>query len=350
MNILDFRSDTLTRPTPEMRAAMAAAEVGDDVLDRDPTLDRLERHVAELLGKEAGLWVPTGCMANLIALMLHVKRGDRVLAPARAHVLGSELGTGAWLAGGMFEALAWEDGPGKPAPLQLWKAIPEPGAYYTLRTTLLCLENTHNFAGGTCLTALETKTLADLAHTKGLKVHLDGARLWHASVALGQSLSDLAKEADTVSVCLSKGLGAPMGSLLCATRDLIEEGRRIRKMLGGGVRQGGVVAAAGLEALAYIPRLGEDHAKAKRLADGLSALGFSVAAPETNIVLLPVVDAPLAHRHLEDTGVRTLPVGNALRFIAHRDLPEPAVDEALERIKPLVEKLQTTWEGTRPMI
>jgi len=350
MRPLDFRSDTVTKPTPEMRAAMAAAEVGDEVLERDPTLQRLEHRVAELLGKEAALWTPTGSMANLIALMLHLRRGDRFLAPAQAHVLGSELGTAAWLAGGLPEALPWEGGPGKHSPLQLLKAIGNPGPYYTLRCTLLCLENTHNFAGGTCLDAAETLALTDLAHDRGLKVHLDGARLWHAGAALGESLESLAEGADTVSVCLSKGLGAPMGSLLCGPSALIEEARRIRKMLGGGIRQGGVVAAAGLVALDYLPRIPEDHAKARRLAEGLRALGLNVAEPATNIVLAPVMDPVLALHMLEEVRVRVLPIGSALRFITHRDLETADVDEALERMQPLVERMLTTWEGPRPMV
>jgi len=350
MHPLDFRSDTVTQPTPEMRAAMAAAEVGDDVLERDPTLHRLENRVAELLGKEAALWTPTGCMANLIALMLHLHRGDRFLAPTQAHVLGSELGTGAWLAGGMPESLPWEGGPGKLSPLQLWKAIGNPGPYYVMRTSLLCLENTHNFAGGTCLSTEETRALTDLAHDRGVKVHLDGARLWHAAAALGESLDALAAGADTVSVCLSKGLGAPMGSLLCGPASLMEEARRIRKMLGGGVRQGGIVAAAGLVALDYLPRIPEDHAKAKRLAEGLRAMGLNAAMPETNIVLAPVMDVPLALHMLEEVRVRVLTVGSSLRFITHRDLTEADVDEAIERMQPLVEKMLTTWEGPRPMV
>lgn len=350
MRTLDLRSDTVTQPSPEMRAAMAAAAVGDDVLERDPTMDALERRVAELLGKKAGLWTPTGCMANLIALMLHLQRGDRFLAPAQAHVLGAELGTPAWLAGGMPEALAWDDGPGRITPLQVWKAIGTPGPYYVLRTTLLCLENTHNFAGGTCLSVSQTRQLTDMAHDRGLKVHLDGARLWHASAALGESLPALAAGADTVSVCLSKGLGAPMGSVLCGSKAAIEEARRLRKMLGGGVRQGGVVAAAGLAALDYLPRLAEDHAKAKRLADGLQGFGLNVSAPETNIVLVPVVDTATALQLLEEAGVRVLTVGSALRFITHRDLSMSDITEALERMEPLVERMLITWEGNRPMI
>jgi threonine aldolase len=350
MRTLDFRSDTVTRPGPDMRAAMAAAEVADDVLDRDPTMDRLERQVAELLGKEAGLWTPTGCMANLIALMLHLRPGDRYLAPAQAHVLGSELGTGAWLAGGMPEALPWEGGPGKITPMQVWRAAGNPGPYYALRTTLLCLENTHNFAGGTCLGAAEHHALVEQAQTKGLKVHLDGARLWHAAAALGTPLCELAWGVDTVNVCLSKGLGAPMGSVLCAGRDTIAQARRVRKMLGGGVRQGGVLAAAGLVALDYLPRLPEDHAKARRLANGLRAMGFTVPEPQTNILLMPVPDPAAAVSILAEARVQVLPVGSALRFITHRDLSEADVIEAIARIQPITDRLVTTWEGVRPMV
>jgi len=350
MRVLDFRSDTVTRPGPEMRAAMAAAEVGDDVLDRDPLMDRLERRVADLLGQEAGLWTPTGCMANLIALMLHLQRGDRYLAPAQAHVLGSELGTGAWLAGGMPEALPWEGGPGRITPMQVWRGAGGLGPYYALRTTLLCLENTHNFAGGTCLTAAEHRALVEQAQARELKVHLDGARLWHAAAALGSALDELAWGVDTVSVCLSKGLGAPMGSVLCGGRDTMDRARRVRKMLGGGVRQGGVMAAAGLVALDYLARLPEDHAKPRRLADGLRAMGFTVEPPQTNILLVPVPDAGAAVSILEEAKVRVLPVGGALRFITHRDLSEADVLEALARIGPITGRLVTTWEGVRPMV
>ena len=350
MRTLDFRSDTLTRPDAAMRQAMATAEVGDDVLDRDPTMDRLENTVAEKLGKEAGLWTPTGCMANGLALMLHLRRGDRFLAPAQAHVLGSELGTAAWLAGGMPEALPWEGGPGKITPMQVWRASGAAGPYYALRTSLLCLENTHNFAGGVCLSVLEHRALVEQAQAKGLKVHLDGARLWHAAAAQGASLAELAWGADTVSVCLSKGLGAPMGSVLCGTRETVEEARRLRKMLGGGVRQGGVMAAAGLEALAYLPRLPEDHAKAALLAESLRSMGFIVTTPDTNIILVPVPNPQAAIAILEEAKVRVLPVGSALRFITHRDLSDGEVREAIERIQALADRLVTTWEGNRPMV
>ncbi|GLH71943.1 threonine aldolase [Geothrix limicola] len=341
MRPIDLRSDTVTKPSAEMRAAMASAEVGDDVLERDPTLARLEGRVADLLGLEAAIWVPSGCMGNLIALMLHLRRGDRFLAPAQAHVLGSELGTGAWLAGGMPEALAWEGGPGRPTPAQITKAAGAPGPYYTLRTTLLCLENTHNFAGGTVTPVAEHRALVAAAKAAKLAVHLDGARLWHAAAALDLPLSALTEGVDTVQVCLSKGLGAPMGSLLCGSKPAMEEARRVRKMLGGGVRQGGVIGAAGLMALDYLPRIEEDHAKTRRLAEGLRGFGVAAPVPETNILLLPVPDAPAALAALEGVGVRVLPVGSAIRFIPHRDLAMADIEEALGRIEPLAHLLRS---------
>jgi threonine aldolase len=341
MRPLDLRSDTVTRPTPEMRAAMASAEVGDDVLERDPTMAVLEARVAELLGLEAALWVPSGCMGNLIGLMLHLRRGDRFLAPAQAHVLGSELGTGAWLAGGMPEALAWEGGPGRPTPAQVTRAAGSPGPYYTLRSRLLCLENTHNFAGGTVTSVAEHRALVAAAKAAGLAVHLDGARLWHAAAALGCPLAELTAGVDTVQVCLSKGLGAPVGSLLVGSAAAMVEARRLRKMLGGGVRQGGILAAAGLVALDYLPRVVEDHAKIQRLAEGLRAFGVAAPAPETNILLVPVPDAPGALAALEAVGVRVLPVGSAIRFIAHRDLTPEDIEEALRRLEPVAHLLRT---------
>jgi threonine aldolase len=341
MRPIDLRSDTVTQPSPEMRAAMASAEVGDDVLEHDPTLQRLEARVAELLGLEAALWVPSGCMGNLIGLMLHLQRGDRFLAPAQAHVLGAELGTGAWLAGGMPEVLAWEGGPGRPTPAQVTKAAGSPGPYYSLRTTLLCLENTHNFAGGAVTPQAEHLALVAAAKAANLAVHLDGARIWHAAVALGLPPSALAAGVDTVQVCLSKGLGAPMGSLVCGSAPAVLEARRLRKMLGGGVRQGGVAGAAGLVALDYLPRIAEDHAKAQRLAEGLRGFGLAAPTPATNILLVPVPDAAAALVALTSAGVRALPVGAAIRFIPHRDLTMADIEEALRRIEPLAHLLRT---------
>jgi threonine aldolase len=325
-----------------MRAAMAEAEVGDDVLDHDPTLARLEARVAELLGLEAALWVPTGSMGNLIALMLHLERGDRFFAPAHAHVLGNELGTAAWLAGGMPEALSWDGAPGRPTPAQVAKVVGTPGPYFTLRAKLLCLENTHNAAGGTVTPPGEHAALVDAARAAGLKVHLDGARIWHAAAALGCGLPELTRGVDTMQTCLSKGLGAPMGSLVCGSKDDMRAARRLRKMLGGGVRQGGVMGAAGLVALEYLPRVPEDHAKARILADGLRALGFDVGTPETNIVRVPVPNVGEALAILRSTNVLATSFGGAaLRFIAHRDLDESDVRDMLVRTAAVAESMLT---------
>lgn len=340
MEPLDFRSDTVTKPSPEMRKAMAEAEVGDDVLERDPTMQRLEERVAGLLGMEAALWTPSGCMANLIALMLHLSRGDRFLAPEKAHVLGSELGTGAWLAGGMPEALPWDGGPGRPKPATVTAAAGRPGPYFNLRTSLLCLENTHNFAGGAVIPKDEHDALVAAAKASNLKVHLDGARIWHAAAAMGSNLRDLTAGVNSVQVCLSKGLGAPMGSLVCGSKPFIEDARRVRKMLGGGVRQGGVVAAAGLVALDYLPRVPEDHAKMKRLASGLRNLGIPTPEPETNILLVPVQDPAPVLARMAEAGVLAVPVGSSIRFIAHRDLSEADIETALARLAPMASWLQ----------
>lgn len=340
MRPLDFRSDTVTKPSPDMRRAMAEAEVGDDVLEGDPTLRRLEERVADLLGMEAALWTPSGCMANLIALMLHLERGDRFLAPEKSHVLGSELGTGAWLAGGMPEALPWDGGPGRPKAATVASAAGRPGPYYNLRTSLLCLENTHNFAGGAVIPKAEQDALVAAAKAAGLRVHLDGARIWHAAAALGLPLRELTAGVDSIQVCLSKGLGAPMGSLICGTKPFIEGARRARKMLGGGVRQGGVMGAAGLVALDYLPRIAEDHAKARRLAEGLRDLGAALPLPETNILLVPVADPAAALARMTEVGVLALPVGNAIRFITHRDLAGTDVEEAISRLTPLASLLK----------
>ncbi len=342
MERLDFRSDTVTRPSPEMRRAMAEAEVGDDVLDHDPTLARLEARVAELLGLEAALWVPSGSMGNLIALMLHLERGDRFLAPAGAHVLENELGTAAWLAGGMPEALPWDGGPGRPSPGQVTKAAGRPGPYFTLRAKLLCLENTNNAAGGTVTPPDAHAALVEAARTAGMIVHLDGARLWHAAAALGCTLDALTRGADTAQVCLSKGLGAPVGSIVCGTRDAMGRARRLRKMLGGGVRQGGILGAAGLVALDYLPRIPEDHAKAQALAAGLRALGFSLETPQTNILRVRLPDVGRAIEGLKAIELLVTPSGDAVRFVTHRDLSEAHVRDALVRIAPIVDRLLAT--------
>jgi threonine aldolase len=319
-----------------MRAAMAAAEVGDDVLDRDPTMRELEIRVAGMLGATDALWTPSGSMGNLIALMHHLGRGDAFLAPAGAHVLDNELGTAAWLAGGMPRALEHDAGPGKVSPSAVRRAAGGPeGPYHALRTTLLCLENTHNAAGGTVTAPDEHAAVAAAARGAKLKVHLDGARLWHAAVALGVPPAALTVGADTVQVCLSKGLGAPVGSVVAGSAEFVADARRLRKMLGGGVRQGGVLAAAGLVALDRIERLGEDHDRARRLAAGLRERGWQVAVPQTNIVLLAVADLTGTLQRFEAAGVRSVPMAGQVRLMTHADLTDTDITDALQRIGPV---------------
>ncbi|MGI8814363.1 MAG: threonine aldolase family protein [Pseudonocardia sp.] len=315
-----------------MRAAMATAEVGDDVLDGDPTMRALQERVAGLLGTEDALWVPSGSMGNLIALMAHLQRGDAFLAPAGSHVLDAELGTAAWLAGGMPRPLPHDAAPGKISPASVRRAAGTPGPYYTLRTTLLCLENTHMSAGGVVTAADEHASLAAVARQARLKVHLDGARLWHASVALGLPPAALTVGIDTVQVCLSKGLGAPVGSVVAGSGEFIAEARRLRKMLGGGVRQGGVLAAAGLIALDNIERLAEDHTRAANLAAGLAERGWRVNVPDTNIVLLTPADQGLTLRRFERAEVRVVPMGGNVRFVTHSGLTDADITTALDRV------------------
>jgi threonine aldolase len=332
---IDLRSDTVTKPSRRMRAAMATADVGDDVLDGDPTMRELQEQIAGMLGAQDALWVPSGSMGNLIALTAHLDRGDAFLAPAGAHVLDAELGTAAWLAGGMPRPLPHDASPGKISPAAVLRAAGRPGPYYTLRTTLLCVENTHMAAGGVVTEADEHAALAAAARQAGLAVHLDGARLWHASVALGLPPATLTVGVDTVQVCLSKGLGAPVGSVVAGSAEFVQEARRLRKMLGGGVRQGGVLAAAGLVALENIERLAEDHAKAARLAAGLAERGWRVNTPTTNIVLLTPVDLPGMLRRLEEAGVLAGPMGEQVRFVTHADVTDDDIDTVLARIGPV---------------
>jgi threonine aldolase len=332
---VDLRSDTVTRPTKRMREAMAAAEVGDDVLDRDPTMRALEERVAGLLGTDDALWTPTGSMGNLIALMSHLRRGDAFLAPAGAHVLDAELGAAAWLAGGMPRPLPHDAGPGKVSPDAVRRAAGTVGPYYTLRTTLLCLENTHNGAGGTVTAPDEHAAIAAAARAAGLRVHLDGARLWHAAVALGVPAATLTVGVDTVQVCFSKGLGAPVGSAVAGSAEFVEQARRLRKMLGGGVRQGGVLAAAALVGLDHMDRLADDHARARMLVKGLRERGWQVRDPETNIVLLPVADVAGTLRRFADAGVLALATAGQVRLIPHADLTDADIALALDRIGPV---------------
>jgi threonine aldolase len=332
---IDLRSDTVTQPDEAMRIAMSTAEVGDDVLDRDPTMRKLEEKVAELLGVDAALWVPSGSMGNVIALTVHLSRGDRFLASRGSHVLENELGAGSWLSGGVPEPLEWGDRPGHVSADAVRAAGGSAGPYYALRTTVLCLENTHNAAGGVVTPPDEHAKLVATARDVGLRVHLDGARLWHAAVALEVPPAALTVGVDTVQVCLSKALGAPVGSLVAGSAAFVEQARRVRKMLGGGVRQGGVLAAAGLVALDRISSLATDHANATTLASGLADLGWEVNRPETNIVLASAPDVGVMLRALAQVGVRAVPMAGKIRFITHRDVSTGDIADALGRIATL---------------
>jgi threonine aldolase len=318
-----------------MRAAMAAADVGDDVLDGDPTARELEERVAGLLGASAALWTPTGSMGNLIALMSHLSRGEAFIAPSGSHVLDAELGTAAWLAGGMPQPLEHDAGPGRVSPGAVRRAGSRDAPYFALRTTLLCLENTHNAAGGTVTPPEQHAAVVAAARGAKLKVHLDGARLWNAAVRLGVPPAALTVGVDTVQVCLSKGLGAPAGSVVAGSVEFVEEARRLRKMLGGGMRQIGVLAAAGMVALDRMDQLAEDHERAEELATGLRERGWQVSTPETNIVLIAVADLPGTLARFEAAGVRVAPMAGKVRLMTHADVTDADIAAALARIGPI---------------
>jgi threonine aldolase len=332
---IDLRSDTVTRPDATMRQAMAAAEVADNVIDRDPTMVKLERRASALLGMPAAVWTPSGTMANLIALMIHLQRGDRFLAPWGVHLLDDELGSASWLAGGIPHALPHDGAPGRPSASAVRAACPPDGLaapYYVLHTTLLCLENTHNAAGGAVTPPHEHAQLVATAKDAGLRVHLDGARVWNAAVSLGVNPAALTAGVDSVQACLSKGLGAPVGSVLAGSEEFVQRARRVRHMLGGGVRQGGVLAAAGLVALDRIGELENDHQNAKRLASGLAEMGWSVNSPETNIVLAEVPDVSAVLARLDESGVLASEIAGKVRFVTHRDVLPEDIDEVLYRV------------------
>ena len=313
--LVDLRSDTVTLPTPSMRRAMAEAEVGDDVFGEDPTVNRLEEMASERLGKEAALFVPSGTMANLVSELTHCGRGDEMIVGDQAHIFYYEQG-GSASVGGIHTRTVRNQADGR-MPLEDLEAAIRPDNVHFPRTRLIAFENTHNRCFGSPLDVEYLRAVRDLARRHGLSVHMDGARLFNAAVSLNVDPAELASEADSVSVCLSKGLAAPVGSLVCGTRPFIAEARRMRKVVGGGMRQAGVLAAAGIVALSEMTgRLAEDHANARRLADGLAEIEGLDLDPETvrtNIVYFEIRPdglpaAELAAR-LNLQGVRVLEVG-----------------------------------------
>lgn len=331
--IVDLRSDTLTRPTDAMRAAMASAEVGDDVWREDPTARRLEERAAELLGKEAALFVPSGTMANQIALLLHCRPGDEVICGRGAHVRLYESGAGAAWAGVQFAEVGGADGRFDADALE---AAIQPGDYHAPRTRMVAVEDTHNRGGGRVWPEHALRSVCARARDRGLATHLDGARIWNAAVASGSSERAIAEGFDTVSACFSKGLGAPAGSVIAGASAEIDRAVRLRKMLGGAMRQVGVLCAAALHALEHHrARLADDHANARRLAEGVAAIAglrIDLATVETNIVIFDVLAMPASElcRRAAVHGVRVAPVGpRAVRAVTHLDVDAAGIDRAL---------------------
>jgi threonine aldolase len=332
---IDLRSDTVTQPTPAMREAMYRAEVGDDVYGEDPTVNRLEALAAERLGKEAALLLLSGTMGNLVGLLAQTRRGDEAILGEHSHIFLNEAGGAATLGGVQLFPIASHRG--VLAPGEVEAAIRADNVHYP-RTTLVCLENTHNRDGGAAVSVEAMDAVCAVAQRRGIRVHVDGARLFNAAVALGVPASRLVANADSVTFCLSKGLGCPMGSILAGSADYIKEARRWRKMVGGSLRQTGIVAAAGLVALdQMVDRLADDHRNVCRLAEGLAALpGLSVdvGAVDTNIIMLHVVDPAIEPRRLvaelAEQGVKIgSPYGDRIRLVTHYQIEPQDVDFAI---------------------
>jgi threonine aldolase len=330
--VVDLRSDTVTRPSPEMRRAIAEAEVGDAVLGDDPTAAELERYAAELLGKERALFFPSGVMANTAAMLTLVEPGSEAVIDATGHMLNWEECAAAQLGGVQFRAVATRDGLLRAEDVA--EAI-RPASPYLPRTSAVCVENTHNFAGGRVLRLVQLQSVEAVARERGVRVHLDGARLPNAAAASGLPMAAYAAHADTVMVALSKGLGAPVGSILAGSEDMMERAWRIRRRLGGGMRQAGILAAAGLYALRYnLERLDEDHRRADALARGCAAApGVVAAKPQTNIVMLDLEDDALQPERLlaglRERGVWMTQFGpRRLRAVTHMDVDDAGVERA----------------------
>ena len=340
MHVVDLRSDTTTRPTPRMRQAMAEAEVGDDVFGEDPTVNRLERMAAERLGKEAALFVPSGTMGNLVSLLVHCGRGDEVILGDQSHSYMFEQGGMAAL--GSIHPRPLPNQPDGTLALEAIEAAIRVENVHFPRTRLIALENTHNRCYGSPLELAYMKEVRRLADCYGLKIHLDGARLFHASIALGVEARTLAAQADSVSFCLSKALAAPVGSLVCGTAQFIGEARRTRKALGGGMRQAGVLAAAGLVALEeMVDRLAEDHINARRLAEGLSDIAGIRTLPSavrTNMVYVDIeredLSSQLLVEKLRSQGVLLLPTApRRMRAVTHYHLTPADIALAVDRFR-----------------
>jgi threonine aldolase len=334
--MIDLRSDTVTRPTDEMRRAMFEAEVGDDVFSGDPTVLRLQEKAAAMLGKEAALFVPSGTMGNEIAIKAHTKPGDAILVDDECHIVHYELGGPAMLSGVMTVMVQCRNGRMEPDEV---KALIHPADDHAPGTSLLCIENTHNRAGGVISNPAQMKALADVAHEGGLKVHVDGARIFNAAVALGVPVTALVEHADSVMFCLSKGLSCPIGSLLVGTHEFITRSWRIRKLFGGGMRQVGIIASAGLVALdTMIDRLAEDHRRARALAEAITEIpGLSVELEkvQTNMVYVTTkIPAPELQYRLTTNNIQTIALDpHRLRLVTHKDINDEDIYKAIEVLR-----------------
>src|ERR1700726_184781 len=339
LNVVDLRSDTLTRPTPEMRHAMAEAEVGDDVYAEDPTVNQLECEAAKLFGKDAAIFVPTGCMGNLIAIKVWTHHGDEVICEERSHVNLYELAAMSAIAGCMPRVARAEDG------ILSWKqieAVIRPKIYYDSQTALICLENTVNMWGGTVYPTATVDEICERAHERGLKVHMDGARIFNAATALGESVASMTRKVDSVMFCLSKGLGAPVGSMIVGSRAFIEKGRVCRKMFGGGMRQAGGIAGGGLIALEKSPgRLHIDHENARRLAEGIAqirGLRIDPAKVRSNIVIFDCSGIGKTAVELCESlyrrGIWAQDTATySVRMVTHIDVDRSRIERALAALK-----------------
>jgi threonine aldolase len=341
--VVDLRSDTVTKPSPAMREAIFNAELGDDALGDDPTVKRLEATAAERLGKEAGLFVASGTMANLVSLLTHCRRGDEAIAGSMAHMLNVEVAGAAAVAGVQIRA-AHNDDSGRMSLDEIRGLVRPPGAY-SPRTAVISIENTHNFCYGSALPASYTAEVAAIAHEAGAALHIDGARIFNAAIALETTPAELAKDADTVTFCLSKGLACPVGSVLCGPEPWIREARRQRRMVGGGMRQVGILAAAGIVALdEMVDRLADDHANARALADGLAKIdGINIdpSKVQTNILFFEPdgLDGAELGRRLTERGILWTGTPRRFRVVTHYGIEREDIDYALETIREVVASL-----------
>jgi len=343
-SVIDLRSDTVTKPSAEMRRAMSEAEVGDDVFIEDPTINRLQARAAEVFQREAALFVPSGSMGNLTCIFAQTRPGQEVICEEAGHIYNYEMASMSALAGVLPRVVQGEDG------ILSWEVVSKairPKIYYRPQTALVSLENTHNMAGGTVYPTKVANEICDKAHDAGIAVHLDGARIFNAATYLGENVAEMTKKFDSIQFCLSKGLGAPVGSMIVGTREFIERCRSIRKMLGGGMRQAGVIAAAGLVALEKGPqRLQIDHDNAKFLANQLASIAgikLDAAKVQTNIVIFDVAEGGWTSgdllKVLTERGVLAVPVDNTkVRMVTHLDVNRDQVERAAKIVRDVFQR------------